>query len=95
MGRRPKLHWKVVNSARLVAEVDLAWPEVRLCVELDGWARHGTRAAFARDRARDRALQTVGWMVLRYTWQEIAGDRESVIAELVTAYDSRAIAFRQ
>ena len=94
MRRRPKLHWKVVNGARLVAEVDLAWPEVRLCVELDGWAHHGTRAAFARDRARDRALQTVGWMVLRYTWQEIAGDRESVIAELVTAYHSRATAFR-
>jgi very-short-patch-repair endonuclease len=92
--RRPRLHFKVLDGALLVAEVDLAWPEVRLCVELDGWAQHGTRAAFASDRARDRSLQRLGWMVLRYTWQDLAGNGESVIAELVTAYESRASAIR-
>jgi len=53
---KPKLHWKVLEGARLIAEVDFSWPEVRLCVELDGWTQHGSRAAFVRDRARDRAL---------------------------------------
>jgi very-short-patch-repair endonuclease/predicted transcriptional regulator of viral defense system len=86
----PRLHFNVLDGPLLIAEVDLAWPEVQLCVELDGWARHGTRAAFAEDRARDRGLQRLGWMVLRYTWQDVAGDRDSVIEELVAAYQSRA-----
>ncbi len=93
-GRRPKLHWRVLDGALLIAEVDLAWPEVRLCVELDGWAQHGTRAAFARDRARDRALVRLGWTVLRYTWQDVASDRESVTAELASTYDARALSLR-
>jgi hypothetical protein len=88
-GRTPRLHWKVIEGARLIAEVDFAWPEVRLCVELDGWTQHGTRAAFVRDRARDRALLRLGWMVLRFTWQDVVADRESVIAELVSCYESR------
>ena len=87
--RKPKLHWKIVEGAWLIAEVDFAWPEVRLCVELDGWTQHGTRAAFVRDRARDRALLGLGWMVLRFTWQDVVADRESVIAELMSCYESR------
>jgi hypothetical protein len=87
--RKPKLHWKILEGAQLIAEVDFAWPEVRLCVELDGWREHGTRTAFVRDRARDRALLRLGWMVLRFTWQDVIADRESVIAELVSSYESR------
>jgi hypothetical protein len=90
-GRKPKLHWTIVEDGCLIAEVDCGWPEVRLCVEVDGWMHHSTRAAFTGDRARDRALLGLGWMVLRYTWQDVTGDRESVIAELAKVYDSRAL----
>ena len=93
-GRKPKLHWQVLDGERLIAEVDFAWPEVRLCVELDGWSQHGTRAAFVRDRARDRALLRLGWMVLRYTWQDVTVDREAVMGELVSTYDYRARSLR-
>jgi hypothetical protein len=37
--------------------VDAVWPAQQLIVELDGYAFHGTRAAFERDRARDAELQ--------------------------------------
>jgi hypothetical protein len=50
-------------------EVDLRWPWRRLIVETDGFATHGTRAAFERDRARDAALQAAGFRVLRFTWR--------------------------
>ncbi len=90
IGHMPKLHWRILEAERLIAEVDLAWPEVRLCVELDGWMHHGSRAAFARDRVRDRTLFGLGWMVMRYTWQDVTVDRESMIDELARAYDSRA-----
>jgi very-short-patch-repair endonuclease len=52
-------------------EVDFAWPERRVVVELDSWEYHGTRAAFERDRRRDRRLTTAGWKVLRITWRDL------------------------
>jgi hypothetical protein len=96
-GRKPRLHWRICHGSRFIAEVDFAWPEVRLCLELDGWKHHGTRAAFTRDRARDRTLFGLGWAVLRYTWQDVMNDRQRAIDELARAYDvctTRAAAFR-
>ncbi|HEX4804032.1 MAG TPA: DUF559 domain-containing protein, partial [Myxococcaceae bacterium] len=89
-GRKPKLHYDVVEGARHLAEVDLAWPELRLCVEFDGWKTHGTRAAFVRDRARDRALFPLGWTVLRYTWQDVMNDPDAIVDQLVRSFEVRA-----
>ncbi len=93
IGREPKLHWEVFDGERRVAEVDLAWPEVRLCAQLDGWRWHSSREAFVEDRALDRALQRLGWMVLRYTWHEVSSDPESWVAQMLDTYESRAAAF--
>jgi very-short-patch-repair endonuclease len=50
---------------------DFAWPEQRLIVEVDGWAAHGHRVAFERDRARDLAHTLAGWTVVRFTHRRL------------------------
>ena len=89
-GHEPELHWCVLDGPQLVAEVDLAWPEVQVCVQLDGWMHHGTRAAFSSDRAVDRKLTRMGWLVLRYTWKDVTVGRERMINELADTYAGRA-----
>ena len=79
---RPLLHHRIFRDRLFIAEVDLAWPKERLCVELDGWRHHGSQEAFARDRTRDRKLVSFGWTVLRYSWSEIARSPERVASEL-------------
>jgi very-short-patch-repair endonuclease len=49
--------------------IDLAYPEVMLAIEYDGWEHHRTRSAFDRDRARGNRLEILGWTVLRFTSQ--------------------------
>lgn len=66
-------------------EVDFMWPEHGLVVEVDGFAFHSTRAAFERDRARDRALLAAGYVVLRITWRQLVREPELVVAELAAA----------
>lgn len=59
-------------------EVDATWPRQRVAVELDGWSAHATRAAFARDRERGNALQTRGWIVLRFTHGQVTREPAAV-----------------
>lgn len=63
-------------------EVDALWAEQRVVVEVDGFAFHSGRAAFERDRRRDAELQAAGYRVLRFTWRQITGRPEAVIAQL-------------
>lgn len=54
--------------------VDLVWSDGRVVVELDGYADHGRRAAFAEDRHRDYELLLSGYAVLRIANDEAAVD---------------------
>ncbi|HEV2757938.1 MAG TPA: type IV toxin-antitoxin system AbiEi family antitoxin domain-containing protein [Acidimicrobiales bacterium] len=47
--------------------VDLAYPALRVAIELDGWEFHGTRTAFDDDRARANLLVADGWSLVRFT----------------------------
>ena len=67
----PERQHEVRIGGRLVAVLDLAWPAERLFAELDGWASHGSRAAFGRDRRRQNAVVVDGWVPLRFTDSDV------------------------
>lgn len=48
--------------------IDVAFPAVRLAVEIDGREFHSDRVQFEQDRHRQNALVSAGWTVLRFTW---------------------------
>jgi len=63
-------------------EPDAAWPQQRLIVELDSFAIHATREAFESDRARDRALQAMGYRVVRITWRQLRSEPHAIAGQL-------------
>jgi very-short-patch-repair endonuclease len=63
-------------------EVDVLWPRHRLVVEVDGYAYHGNRAAFERDRRKDASLVAAGYRVVRITWRQIVDEPHAVVALL-------------
>jgi very-short-patch-repair endonuclease len=63
-------------------EVDFYVPAHNLVVELDGWETHGTRAAFKNDRRKDAALTASGYRVMRFTYDDIVYEPETVLARL-------------
>jgi very-short-patch-repair endonuclease len=65
-------------------EVDCVWPDGRVVAELDSWGHHATRAAFRRDRARDRRLRVAGWQPIRITAWDLAEDPHRLELELRT-----------
>ena len=68
--RHHVIGWKAnyrVSIMGHVFYVDIAFPGLRLAVEMDGWAFHRTREDMDRDAARHNWLQFAGWRVLRFT----------------------------
>ena len=63
-------------------EVDFVWDGERLIVETDGHRVHRTRAAFERDRRRDRRLMLAGWRVARFTWLDLVRDPDEVTSTI-------------
>jgi very-short-patch-repair endonuclease len=45
--------------------LDLAYPELRIAIEIDSWAYHRFRSSFDGDRAKGNELVLLGWQVLR------------------------------
>ncbi len=71
-------------------EVDFFWPDRGLVAEVDGFAHHSHRSAFENDRRRDHILAAEGLIVLRFTWRQIHGEPETVLARLCMALGARS-----
>ena len=82
---RARLPRPVTNVRLHGYEVDALWPEQRLVAEVDGYAFHGHRQAFERDRRRDAALTSAGYTTVRLTWRQIAEEAEATAAVLAGA----------
>jgi very-short-patch-repair endonuclease len=72
--------WPILDGERFIARVDFAWPAARLVVEADGFAYHSDRASYRHDRERLNDLERLGWRVLRFTWEDVVGRPDYVVA---------------
>jgi very-short-patch-repair endonuclease len=68
-------------------EVDFLWRGRRLIVETDGYQFHRGRQAFEEDHARGLELKAHGYEVLRFTYRQVVGEREQIVALLRSLLD--------
>ncbi|MFP5330930.1 MAG: hypothetical protein ACLGHX_00990 [Acidimicrobiia bacterium] len=62
---------------------DDAYPELKIAIEWDSMRFHGQKASFEADRIRDRDATLNGWVILRFTWEDVHA-RPHVIVEALT-----------
>lgn len=76
-------HYAVCTPESLfLAEVDFAYPEIKLAIEVDGFGVHGTPRAMAKDFVRQNGLVPYGWRVLRFTWRQVTRQPGMVAAAI-------------
>ncbi len=73
-------------------ELDVAFPVERIAIEVDGWAWHSDVERFRRDRVRQNDLVLAGWVILRFTWYDLASRPAQVVAEVRRALATRPAA---
>jgi very-short-patch-repair endonuclease len=68
----------VVQDSTFWARVDLADESLRIAIEAESFEFHGSRKAFDRDCRRYNALVVRGWLVLRFSWEQVMFEPELV-----------------
>lgn len=68
---------------------DDAYPDGKIAIEWDSRAWHEQRAAMAADRRRDREAAAHGWVVLRFTWDEITRLPHEIVTAVTTLLRDR------
>lgn len=68
-----------VRDAGFSARLDLGHRQRRIGLEADGFEHHGGRTAFVRDCRRQVNLSLRGWLVLRFSWEDVMYGRDWVV----------------
>jgi very-short-patch-repair endonuclease len=79
----------VVYAGGIRVRVDLGHRAARIALEAEGYEFHGSPGAFAADCRRYDDLVAAGWLVLRFTYQQVIGDPVWVIETVRAALVGR------
>lgn len=81
-GAPPPVYHHLIEVGHEKFEIDFAYPEAMLLIEVDGFAPHTTPEAFEEDRRRQNLLVDKGYMVRRYTRNRVIHRADAVAAEI-------------
>lgn len=62
--------------------LDFAWPNKKVCIEIDGEQHQRFQEQKNRDIKKDELLKKEGWVELRKSWKDIFNDPKSFIKEV-------------
>jgi very-short-patch-repair endonuclease len=78
----PQFNFRIPISGGSV-ELDVAWPEFRVGLNVDGFQWHGGRRDWKRDLQRDHQITVAGWNVKRIIPEITDGELFALIATLL------------
>jgi len=83
---KPELEYRVLaRDGSFVAQVDLAYAESKLAIELDSIRWHLNHESFRRDPRRRNKLILAGWTVLNFTWADYVDEPAQLCATVSDA----------
>jgi very-short-patch-repair endonuclease/predicted transcriptional regulator of viral defense system len=85
--KRERLPYPSRQHTHLRYRVDYAYPDQRIAVEVDGRATHSGKQDVQRDRRRQNDIVLDGFLVLRFTWDDVTKDPDYVVATIRRALD--------
>ncbi len=88
-GMPPFVQQRRVAVGEEVFVLDAAYDDVKLAVEMDGAAWHGSRRQRERDIRRDALLATVGWQTLRFAFGRMTAAPQSCRRDILATYVAR------
>jgi hypothetical protein len=72
-------------------EIDFAWPEFRIALEVDHPTWHDGLITSTRDKGRDRKLTVIGWAPMRLTSLDASGGLADAISDVAEVIRQRQV----
>lgn len=72
--------YPVLARGRMV-EIDIAWPQLLVGVEVAGFGSHSARPQLSRDHRRGNRLTLSRWRILRVGWDRYDRDPQGIVEE--------------
>ena len=63
-----------VRAGGRTVHIDIAWPDRKVGVEVDGYGGHAGRESMDKDHRKQNALILEGWTILRVGWDRLTAD---------------------
>ena len=63
----PVAQFEIVSNDGVPLHPDLAYPDAKVAIELQGYRAHGSRRSFDADNKRFTDLAALGWIVFPFT----------------------------
>jgi len=73
-------------GAEFIGRVDFCWPAYQVIAEADGMAKYNDPGRARAQIVRDTRLRDAGYKVVHFTWGELFGARDRVIARVRAAF---------
>jgi very-short-patch-repair endonuclease len=87
----PRRQFPLPGRGAIEGLVDAAYPDVRVLIEADGRRWHTRIRDLKRDHQRDTEAARVGWLTLRFVYEEIVHHPEEVCAAVADVRATRAV----
>jgi hypothetical protein len=78
----PETRFEIRKDGRLVVRLDLAWPRLLVCLEVDGFLHHSDHESFVKDRYRGNLVASLGWLLLRTTKETASRRPETLLGQV-------------
>ena len=75
--------WKKQKDYPTCYKVDLAYPSLKIAVEIDGYS-HKVLTRQVQDRKKEAKLKELGWLVLRVSNERALNNTDLVVQELMS-----------
>lgn len=70
--------------------VDFLWRDKRVIGEFDGQGKYDDPLEKVREKAREERLRAAGYIVVRWTWDDVMTDPDAVVARILAAFAQAA-----
>jgi Protein of unknown function (DUF559) len=86
----PQLQYEVWDRSEHLGRIDFAYPQWTLGLEMLGWDPHSGKINWEKDLRRRTYLQSHGWLILEFTWNDVTKRRDYVIETIQRAISTRS-----
>ena len=73
------VNWRTTLSSGRPIELDIAFRQRRLAIELDGYAYHSSPESHRADLNRANELMADGWVIRRFTYADLIADPDGFV----------------